>query len=288
MSEPEIDEITGFETTGHEWDGLKELDKPLPRWWVWMFYATVIWAIGYWIAMPAWPLVSGYTRGLLGYSQRQVVTRAVADAKRAQSKYLEKIKSANLQAIRSDQELLRFSLAGGEAAFGDNCAPCHGRGAQGAAGYPNLNDDDWLWGGKLEDIYQTLRFGIRSGHDETRQNKMPEFAKDEILKPNEIADVTEFVLMISGQDANGEAAGRGKTIFAEQCAVCHGEEGKGNMELGAPNLTDRIWLYGGLRQDIKRMITSPRSGVMPAWDGRLAPETLKELAIYVHALGGGQ
>lgn len=288
MRKPEIDEITGFETTGHEWDGIKELDKPLPRWWLWVLYATIVWSVGYWILMPAWPLVSGYTTGFLGYSQRQIVTQAVADAKQAQSHYLEKINNSDLPAIRSDPELLRFALAGGEAAFGDNCAPCHGRGAQGAIGYPNLNDDDWLWGGKLKDIYETLRVGIRSNHEDTRDNRMPAFGKDELLQPAQIADVTEYVLLISGGGADAKAAARGKTIFVEQCSGCHGEQGKGNPELGAPNLTDRLWLYNGSKDAIGKMIRNPRAGVMPAWEGRLTSETLKQLAVYVHALGGGQ
>jgi cytochrome c oxidase cbb3-type subunit 3 len=288
MTRPEIDEITGAETTGHEWDGLKELNKPLPRWWLWVLYATVIWSIGYWIVMPAWPLLAGYTKGLIGYSQRETVTRAVAEAREAQSGHLEKIASSDLEAIKADPDLLRFSLAGGAAAFGDNCAPCHGRGAQGAPGYPNLNDDDWLWGGTLEDIHQTLKVGIRAAHPETRDNPMPAFGKDGILEPGQIADVTDYVLSISGGDAKADAAARGKAIFAEQCSACHGEQGQGSAELGAPNLTDRLWLYGGSREAIALTIRNSRAGVMPAWEGRLAPETLKQLAVYVHSLGGGQ
>ncbi len=288
MAKPEIDDVTGVETTGHEWDGLKELNKPLPRWWLWVLYASIIWAIGYWIAMPSWPLISSYTKGVLGYSQRQIVTQSVADARAAQSQYLDKIGSSELAAIKADAELLRFALAGGEAAFGDNCAPCHGRGAQGAVGYPNLNDDNWLWGGTLENIHTTLQVGIRSGHPETRDNQMPAFGRDQILEPAQINDVTEYVLSISGGEADAAAAEKGKAIFAEQCAACHGEEGKGNPELGAPNLTDRIWLYGGSKNAILQSVRNSRAGVMPFWQGRLSPETIKQLAVYVHSLGGGQ
>jgi cytochrome c oxidase cbb3-type subunit 3 len=288
MAKTEIDEVTGTETTGHEWDGLKELNKPLPKWWVWVLWATVIWSIGYWIAMPSWPLVSSYTKGVLGYSQREVVTRAVQEAKQAQSVYLEKIAVSDPAAIKSDPELLRFALAGGEAAFGDNCAPCHGRGAQGAVGYPNLSDDAWLWGGKLEDIQKTIAVGIRSGHSDARFNEMPAFGRDEILEPKQIADVAQYVLSLSGGETDAAAAGRGKAIFAEQCTACHGEEGKGNTELGAPNLTDKLWLYGGSKEAIEETIRNARNGVMPAWEGRLSPETIKELAVFVHSLGGGQ
>jgi cytochrome c oxidase cbb3-type subunit 3 len=288
MAKPEIDEITGVKTTAHEWDGIKELDNPLPRWWLWALYVSIIWSIGYWIIYPTWPLVSSYTKGIMGYSQREVVTRALADAKQAQSVYLVKITAADPAAIKADPELLRFSLAGGEAAFGDNCAPCHGRGAQGAPGYPNLNDDSWLWGGTLDDIHLTLKVGIRSTHPDTRDNQMPAFGRDELLEPAQIADVTQYVLSISGSKADSESSARGKEVFAEQCVACHGEDGKGNMELGAPNLTDRIWLYGGNKEAITLTIRNARAGVMPAWEGRLSPETLKQLAVYVHSLGGGQ
>jgi len=288
MARPEIDQITGVETTDHEWDGIKELNNPLPRWWLWVIYASIVWSIGYWFIYPAWPLVSDYTKGMIGYSQRLVVAGSLEEAKQAQSVYLEKIAAADPAAIKADPELLRFSLAGGEAAFGDNCAPCHGRGAQGAPGYPNLNDDDWLWGGSLDDILLTLKAGIRSGHPDTRANPMPAFCRDEILEPAQIADVTAFVLSISESEADAEAATRGKEVFKEQCAACHGDKGKGNMELGAPNLTNRIWLYGGDRATITQTIRNSRAGVMPAWEGRLSSETLKQLAVFVHSLGGGQ
>jgi len=288
MSKPEIDAITGVETTAHEWDGIKELNNPLPRWWLWVIYVSIIWSIVYWFVMPAWPLISSHTKGMIGYSQRQVVARSLDAARQAQSVYLKKIAAADPAAIKADPELLRFSLAGGEAAFGDNCAPCHGRGAQGGAGYPNLNDDNWLWGGRLEDIHQTLKVGIRSTHPDTRDNQMPAFGRDGILEPSQITDVAEFVLSISGGNADAKAAMRGEKVFAEQCTACHGDEGKGDPELGAPNLTDRIWLYGGTRAAITQTIRNSRAGVMPAWEGRLSPETLKQLTVYVHSLGGGQ
>lgn len=288
MSKPEIDEITGVETTGHEWDGIKELNKPLPRWWLWIIYVSIVWSIGYWIVMPAWPHLTGYTKGLMGYSQRTSVARTIADARKAQAVYRGRIAASDLAAIKEDPDLLRFALAGGRAAFGDNCAPCHGRGAQGATGYPNLNDDDWLWGGTLEEIHQTLKAGIRADHPDTRDSQMPAFGRDQMLEPAQITDVTDYVLTLSGGDANADAAARGKAVFAEQCAACHGEEGKGNAELGAPNLTNRIWLYGGSREAVGQTIRTSRAGVMPAWEGRLDAQTLKQLAVYVHSLGGGQ
>ncbi len=282
------DEITGVETTGHEWDGIRELNNPLPRWWLYVFYASVIWAVGYWIAMPAWPHFWGYTEGVLGHSDRARVAEKLAAAREAQGAFRVKIAEAELGDILSDTELLGFALAGGRAAFGDNCASCHGSGAAGAKGYPNLNDDDWIWGGTLEDIHTTLLYGIRAEHDETRINDMPAFLADEILDRDEVNDVTEYVLALGGRSEDPAAAERGAVLFEEQCAACHGEDGAGLPELGSPNLTDQIWLYGGEKADIIATIAYSRAGVMPHWEGRLDPVTIKQLAIYVHSLGGGQ
>lgn len=284
----EIDSVTGVETTGHEWDGIKELNKPLPKWWVWTLYATVVWAIGYWIVYPAWPTMTGYTKGLWNYSQRATVTADVAAARAAQAGLREKLDKTPLADVRKDPELLRFAMAGGAAAFQTNCAACHGRGAQGFAGYPNLNDDDWIWGGKIEDIHQTIQFGIRSGHAKARQNQMPKYGVDNLLPDADIAKVAEYVLSLSGKSTDNAAAEAGKKIFAEQCVGCHGPEGKGMQEQGAPNLTDAIWLYGGDKAQIVESIRTGRGGQMPWWEGRLDPLTIKSLAVYVHTLGGGK
>ena len=280
---------TDVETTGHEWDSITELNKPLPKWWLWTFYATVVWAIGYWLLMPAWPLVSSYTKGFLRYSQRERVAEQVAGAKTAKSAYRDKIAAMDLTAINNDPELLSFALAGGEAAFGDNCAPCHGRGAQGAFGYPNLRDDSWLWGdGTLAAIHKTILHGIRSGDPDTQTNQMPAFGRTGVLNEPQIADVAEFTLSLSGKADDKAADERGAKIFATTCTPCHGADGKGNPKLGAPNLTDELWLYAGDKQTIMADIRNGRGGVMPAWITRLDPETIKELAIYVHSLGGGR
>ncbi|MGE5261591.1 MAG: cytochrome-c oxidase, cbb3-type subunit III [Actinomycetota bacterium] len=278
------------ETTGHEWDGIHELNKPLPKWWLWTFYATIVWAIGYWLLMPAWPLVSSYTKGFLGYSQRETVAEQLKAAKAAQAVYREQIAKSDLDAITANPELLNFALAGGEAAFGDNCAPCHGRGAQGAFGYPNLRDDSWLWGGTLAAIHQTITHGVRANDPETRSPgaQMPAFGKMGVLQEPQIADVAEYVLSLSGHADDKEAAERGSKIFASTCAPCHGPEGKGNQAIGAPDLSDELWLYAGDKTTIMNTIRGGRGGVMPAWGGRLDPETIKELAVYVHSLGGGQ
>ena len=289
MAKREPHTSTKAETTGHEWDGVTELNKPLPKWWLWTFYATIVWAIGYWLLMPAWPLVSSYTKGYLGYSQRERVTEEVAAAKSAKSAYRDKIAAMDLTAISNDPELLSFALAGGEAAFGDNCAPCHGRGAQGAVGYPNLRDDSWLWGdGSLAAIHQTILHGIRADDPETHTSQMPAFGRTAILSEPQILDVAEYVLSLSGKADDKTAAERGAKIFSANCAACHGPDGKGNPQLGAPNLGDELWLYAGDRLTVMETIRNSRGGVMPAWAKRLDPETVKELAIYVHSLGGGR
>lgn len=290
MAEKEIDSVTGVETTGHVWDGdLKELNKPLPKWWLYTIYATIVWAIGYWILYPAWPLPDGkYTKGIWDYSQRAAVTQEVADAKAAQAVYFKKIEETQLADIMKNEELLPFVMAGGAAVFGDKCGPCHGKGGAGSVGYPNLNDDDWLWGGSLDAIEYTITNGIRSGHPETRDMAMPRFGIDGMLTPQQIADTAQYVLSLSGGATDAPAAERGKQLFADNCAACHGEDGKGNQAVGAPNLADGIWLYGSRPADIERSIMTGRGGVMPSWGDRLDPVTIKMLTAYVHSLGGGQ
>ena len=284
----ETDDVTGVETTGHEWDGIKELDNPLPKWWVWTWYACILWSIVYMIVYPAWPTMTGYTKGIWGYSQRQVVADNIAEAKAAQTKFIDAITSSTLAEVQKNPELLRFALAGGQASFKDNCAGCHGRGAEGRTGYPNLNDDDWLWGGTLSSIYETIKFGIRSSHDDTRLSDMPKFGPDEILDANQIADVANYVLSLSGENNDGEAAKRGDAIFKENCVSCHGEDGGGLAPLGAPNLKDALWLYGSSKEAVVSSIQTGRGGMMPHWTGRLSDTTIKQLTLYVHSLGGGR
>jgi cytochrome c oxidase cbb3-type subunit III len=290
MSEhSDIDRVSGRATTGHEWDGIKELNTPLPRWWVLTFYATIIWAIGYWVVYPAWPLVSGYTAGVLHYTNRAAVTEDLAKLEAVRGEKMKALASASLADIEKDPALLALARARGKTVFADNCAPCHGTGAAGAKGYPNLNDDDWLWGGSLDQIAQTIQFGARSGHAKTHEGQMLAFGRDSVLKKDEIVTVANYVRALSGlSTAAGYNAAAGKKIFAENCASCHGDNGMGNQELGAPNLTDQIWLYGPDEATIVETITNGRSGVMPAWAGRLDPVTIKALTVYVHSLGGGK
>jgi cytochrome c oxidase cbb3-type subunit 3 len=283
-----VDEVTGKPTTGHEWDGIRELDTPTPRWWLWTFIACIIFSIGYVIAMPAIPLIHTYTKGVLGYSQRAVVAEQIAKAKAERQGMENEILGADFKTIESTPRLLSFAMAEGQATFGDNCVPCHGAGGQGGHGYPNLADDNWLWGGTYDAIYTTIQHGIRSEDAKTRINNMPAFLKDKLLTSQQVHDVVEYVLQISGQDHDAAMAAKGRDVFMAQCVTCHGENGKGNQELGAPNLTDAIWQFGGTRKDITETVSNARNYVMPAWSGRLDPGTIKSLAVYVHSLGGGQ
>lgn len=283
----EIDQHSGVETTGHEWDGIKELNNPAPRWWLWVFYITIIWAIGYWVAYPAWPTISGNTKGVLGWTSHKNLVADQAEITARQNVYLQKFSKASFAEIMKDPELYNFAVAGGKAAFKDNCAQCHGTGAAGGKGYPNLNDDDWLWGGTLDDIYFTIKNGVRASGENTRQSQMPAFGKDGLLKPPEIDAVVDYVLTLSG-GAHKATYDQGAAIFKQNCAACHGPEGKGGREFDAPNLTDKIWLYGGDRETVYETVFSARRGVMPTWGGRLDENMMRELAVYVHELGGGE
>jgi cytochrome c oxidase cbb3-type subunit III len=285
----QLDELTGTATTGHEWDGLRELNTPLPRWWLWTFYATIIWAIAYWVVYPAWPLISSATQGTLGWHSRSAVESDLAALRASRGPMVAKLAAAPVADILNDPQLLDFARAQGRVAFADNCAPCHGAGGGGAKGYPNLDDDDWLWGGKLAAIEQTIRHGARSGDKDDHEGNMPAFGRDKILNPNQISAVADYVRSLSGLPTEqGADLALGKKVFADNCAVCHGPEGKGNREVGAPNLTDKIWLYGPDKATIMQGVQNGRGGVMPAWQGRLSDPIIKSLTVYVYTLGGGE
>ena len=275
------------DTTGHSWDGIEEFNNPLPRWWLWTLYATIIWAIGYAILYPAWPLISRATPGLLGYSTRAEVAADIKTFEDANAPIEAKLVATSLDAIAADPELANYTRNAGAAVFRINCAQCHGAGAGGAKGFPNLLDNDWLWGGSIDAIYTTVSHGIRNTTDpDARFSQMPAFG--EILSPDEIGEVVNHVRAISGQDHDAALAAKGATIFADNCAVCHGEKGQGDREQGAPNLTDAIWLYGGDVDTLTTTVTKARFGVMPAWTGRLSEADVRAVASYVHGLGGGE
>ncbi len=285
----DIDHVSGTATTGHEWDGIKELNTPLPRWWVITFYATILWSIGYWIVYPAWPLLWSHTTGIWDYSTRAEVVTELANLEKVRGAKMATLGSAPLAEIAKDPALLALARASGKTVFGDNCAPCHGTGGAGAKGYPNLNDDEWLWGGSLEQIMQTIQYGARSGHAKAHESAMLAFGKEGVLKKDQIVTVANYVRSLSGLPTSpGYEAAAGAKIFADNCTSCHGDNGKGNQELGAPDLTDKIWLYGSDEATLVETIGNGRAGVMPAWVGRLDPSTIKALTVYVHSLGGGK
>ncbi len=284
MANKRIDEPTGTEFVGHEWDGIEELDTPMPRWWLWTFYATIVWGVIYVILYPAWPLVTQATEGVLGWSSRGQLAAEIAAENERKAPILAALSQVPIERLPEDSERMRAAVAGGRAAFKVNCVQCHGEGAAGFEGYPNLNDDDWLWGGDLKAIEYTLVHGIRQpGHSETRISQMPAFAG--ILTPEQAGQVANHVLNLTGK---GPANATGAQLFADNCAVCHGADGTGLREFGAPNLADAIWLYGSSPEQVRQQILQPRHGVMPAWGNRLDPVTIKMLAAYVHSLGGGE
>ena len=284
----EKDSITGIETTGHEWDGLKELNNPAPRWWLWVFLVTVIWSVGYWVVYPAWPTITGATEGTWEWTQYRELEKSQAEIHQRRAKYQERFHAADVKQILADAELYEFARVGGAAAFKENCAACHGTGAAGGRGYPNLNDDDWLWGGTLDKIHETIRVGVNSGHTDARGTQMPAFGREGLLSAAQINDVTEYVHKLhEGDQAQVTAAyARGQRVYADNCAACHGASGEGMQDMGAPRLNDEIWLWGGDKASIHNTVVNAHTGVMPAWEGRLSPDTLKALTIYLHSLGG--
>ncbi|MDZ4139742.1 MAG: cytochrome-c oxidase, cbb3-type subunit III [Erythrobacter sp.] len=286
MSNKRIDQPTGTETVGHEWDGIEELNTPLPRWWLWTFYVTIAWSLVYVVLYPAWPLIDKATAGTLGWSSRGDLAKEMSAADAARQGVIAQIAATDIEALPASPELMAQAIAGGAAAFKVNCVQCHGAGAAGYQeyGYPNLNDNDWIWGGTLTDIETTLTHGIRwEGSDATRVNYMPAF--EGMFDAGQVAALTSHVLSLSGKAKPNAAGG---VLYSENCVACHGAAGAGLPEMGAPALNDAIWLYGSSEAAVRKQILAPRHGVMPGWKDRLDPVTIKMLAAYVHSRGGGQ
>ncbi|MBJ6372358.1 cytochrome-c oxidase, cbb3-type subunit III [Sedimentitalea arenosa] len=283
------------ETTGHSWDGIEEFNNPLPRWWLWTFYVTIVWAVLYTIAYPAWPLVNQATAGILGWSTRADVAAEIAAAEEANAEINIRLASADLNAIVDDTELATYATSAGAAVFRTWCAQCHGSGAAGAKGYPNLLDDAWLWGGDIEAIHYTISHGIRNEDDpDAHYSEMPAFGADELLEPEQIDEVVNYVMSLSGTPQDASKVEAGAVVYEENCAACHMEDGSGDRMQGAPNLSDAIWLYGGDYDTLVETVTYSRFGVMPPWSaeaspaGRLTEAEIRAVATYVHQLGGGE
>jgi cytochrome c oxidase cbb3-type subunit 3 len=276
------DPHTGHMTTGHEWNGIIELNTPVPRVIYFFLIATALFALGYWVLMPAWPLGTTYTKGLLGIDQRDIVSRSLRQATLDRATWTARIESEDSAQIRNDPALMQAVRETGRTLFGDNCAACHGRNATGGKGYPNLTTNAWLWGGSPETIAETIRVGINSTHPETRTSQMMAFGRDGMLKRDEIENVVAFVRGLSHPaDARADKAAAGKAVFADNCASCHGENGKGDTELGAPDLTDAFWIYGGDPDTLYTTVWGGRQGHMPTWEARLSALDRKILALYL-------
>lgn len=274
-------------TTGHEWDGIEEFDNPMPRWWLWTFYATIVWAVGYTIAYPAWPMISGATTGMLGWSTRANAAAEIAEFNAANDGINAQLASVELSEITTDPEVAGYAISAGAAVFKTWCAQCHGSGAAGAKGYPNLLDNDWLWGGDIEAIHATIAHGIRNEEDpDARYSEMPAFG--DILERDEIAQVVNYVMSLSGTPLDATMAAAGEEVFLDNCAACHMDDASGDREQGAPNLKDAIWLYGGDYDSLEATVTYSRYGVMPPWSERLSEAQVRAVAAYVHQLGGGE
>lgn len=279
-------------TTGHSWDGIEEFDNPLPRWWLWIFYATIIWSVVYMILYPAWPLVTRATAGVLGYSSRAEVAAEIASVNAANQVWYDRLVATEPTEIAADAELNRFAVNAGAAVFRAQCSQCHGAGADGlrqGSGFPNLLDDEWMWGGTMEDIITTVSHGIRnSDYPDARYSEMPAFGRDQILTTEEIDQVVQHVLRISGQTHDATLAAAGAEVFDINCSGCHGVEGEGDIFAGAPALNNAIWLYGGSAEAIRYSVVNARFGIMPGFANRLPEAQIRAVAAYVHQLGGGQ
>lgn len=287
MSDNDLKDKYG--TTGHSWDGIEELNTPMPRWWLWTFYITIIWGIGYTIAYPAWPLISSATPGLLGFSTRAQVQQDIDTVNQANAGINQQLTEVPLTEIAVNADLDQYAISAGGAIFKTWCAQCHGSGAAGAVGYPNLLDDNWLWGGSIEEIHYTISHGIRNEDDpDARYSQMPAFGTDDLLENEQIDAVVNYVMSLSGEPENPDLVAEGATVFADNCVACHGENATGDRDQGAPNLTDAIWLYGGSYDAIHETVERARFGVMPAWQGRLSEAQIRAVATYVHQLGGGE
>lgn len=284
MTEPRKDDQTGQTTTGHSYDGIEELNTPLPRWWLWTLYATIIWGVGYTIAYPAWPLISQATGGLLGYSTRGELAESVDMHEAANADLVAQLLDVDLAAFDPQSDLHRYAVARGASVFRAQCSQCHGSGAAGAVGYPNLLDNDWLWGGSLPEIAYSVRHGIRNETDmASHYSQMPAYG--DLLTSEEITELVDYVLALS---ETPDTESLGATLYADNCSACHGDAGLGNRDQGAPNLADAIWLYGGSEEAVTYSIVNARFGVMPAWGQRLSEADVRAVSTYVHALGGGE
>ena len=282
---PERDPESGWMTTGHEWNGITELNTPVPKL-VWFFLiVTALFSVGYWVLMPAFPLGSTFTKGLLGADDRAAVTASVKQAAADRAVWTGQIASKSYAEIERDPSLMAAVRETGRTLFGDNCSVCHGREAKGSRGFPDLTRASFLWGNTPEAIAETIKVGINSAHPNSRVSQMPAFGRDQVLERPDIENVVAYVLSLSGAKASVGNVEAGKTVFTANCAVCHGPDGKGKTDVGGPDLTSRTWTHGGDEASIYNDVWGGLQGQMPSWEGRLSPIDLKILALYIADLG---
>jgi cytochrome c oxidase cbb3-type subunit 3 len=284
----EKDVISGRDTTGHEWDGIRELNTPLPKWWVYVYLATIVWALGMFVLYPVIPLGTRATTGLLGFSSRAQAMAGFQEMNALHATQMQEIGRMSFADIEKNHDLMEVALTAGRITFANNCQPCHGPNGEGRIGYPALDTDVWRWGGSLDAIQQTITHGIRSADPDARNSQMPNFGGDKILTPAQIEDVADYVMTLYGKAKQGVDTSAGEKLFGDNCAPCHGAKAEGNRDVGAPPLASRVHLYGDSRAAVVAQITHPRMGVMPNWNHRLSPATIKAVALYVHSLGGGE
>ncbi len=312
MANPVKDPLTGAETTGHVWDEtLQEFNNPLPRWWLWTFYGTIIFAIVYWLVYPAFPIGKSYTKGLnlpiIGsyltyktdageektdhWNTRALLAHDMQNSEEAvkQKEYLAKVTSASYEQIAADPDMSTFVRSYGKGVFGDYCAACHQAGGQGVVGkFPNLVDDDWLWGGDTKTVETTIQGG--------RLGYMPAFK--EALSDTQLTQVANYALSLSGEPNDAAAAAEGQKIFQGEtggCYYCHTKEGKGMHAQGSANLTDKVWTIANVSADatpeqkladVKNVITYGVQRQMPAWSNRLSAPEIKVLVAYLQQMSG--
>lgn len=285
MAIRERDPYTGELTTGHDWNGIKELDRPIPRIVLVFLACTTLFAIVWTILNPAWPTITSYTKGILGIDQRTSVAESISAATADRAVWTERIALADFSTIQADPALTKIVAEAGATLFGDNCAACHGVNGTGSPGFPNLAAAPAMWGDDAAAIAETIRVGINSGHPETRFAQMSAFGRDQMLDNAAVRSVVTYVQSLS--DASiVDPDGAGAQIFADNCAGCHGEGGEGLTDLGTPNLTDAFWTYSGDPESIHESVYYGRQGHMPHWEGRLSEVDRKLLTLYVLELRG--
>jgi cytochrome c oxidase cbb3-type subunit 3 len=308
MANPVKDPLTGAETTGHVWDEtLQEFNNPLPRWWLWAFYGTILFALSYWVMYPSWPIGKTFLKGVgnnityknsageeksTHWNMRALLAHDMQNSESAkkQEEYLNKVGAASYEQIAQDEDMSSFVRSYGVGMFGDKCAACHQAGAQGVVGkYPNLVDDDWLWGGDTKTIETTIRGG--------RLGFMPAFK--ETLNDTQLTQVANYVLSLSGEPADKTAAVEGQKIFQGEtggCYYCHTKDGTGMHAQGSANLTDKIWTIANVPAAetpeakvaaIKEVVSNGVHRQMPSWASRLNDTEIKVLVAYLKQMSAG-